>query len=368
MTSKIAVVEGTPQFPNCLDTTMDFIQSPNNHLVSQGDTCVVYVSEAQRYILKIEPDGQLQTKFGQVKADDLVGHPYGVRFDCKKGWIMPLRLTPELWTQLLPHRTQILYQADISMILLQLDIKPGSIIIESGTGSGSLSHSLIRACRPNGFLHTFEINESRASGAQSEFNEHGYGKNVEVILRNVCDDGFGDDLIDKVDACMLDLPRTWDAIEHAHKVMKPLGSRLCTFSPCIEQVKNNVEKMTALRMKDIVTIETLMRPYDVRRSQLRVWDDETLGGLAAIDRRRLENLKSASRSIKDAEESGDLKTEEVDEANKGIDDPDALRKALSDPKAPFHPNMLPKKSYAHCKAYNESVSHSGYLTFATKRP
>jgi len=38
----------------------------------------------------------------------------------------------ELWTLALPHRTQILYMADISLILFELDIKPGSIVIEAG--------------------------------------------------------------------------------------------------------------------------------------------------------------------------------------------------------------------------------------------
>ena len=42
------------------------------------------------------------------------------------------RIALELWTLALPHRTQILYMADISLILLELDIKPGSIFIEAG--------------------------------------------------------------------------------------------------------------------------------------------------------------------------------------------------------------------------------------------
>lgn len=43
-----------------------------------------------------------------------------------------LHPTPELWTQVLPHRTQILYVADISFIISYLDLKPGSKVIESG--------------------------------------------------------------------------------------------------------------------------------------------------------------------------------------------------------------------------------------------
>ncbi len=37
-------------------------------------------------------------------------------------------------------RTQILYGTDIALILLELELRPGSVCIESGTGSGSLSH------------------------------------------------------------------------------------------------------------------------------------------------------------------------------------------------------------------------------------
>ena len=50
----------------------------------------------------------------------------------KKGWIYILHPSPELWTVTLPHRTQILYTTDISLITLELELKPGSVVIESG--------------------------------------------------------------------------------------------------------------------------------------------------------------------------------------------------------------------------------------------
>lgn len=43
-----------------------------------------------------------------------------------------LRPTPELWTLALPHRTQILYVADISYILSELAIRPGAVVVEAG--------------------------------------------------------------------------------------------------------------------------------------------------------------------------------------------------------------------------------------------
>ena len=50
----------------------------------------------------------------------------------KKGWVYLLYPTPELWTVNLLHRTQILYTTDISMVILRLALKPGSVVVESG--------------------------------------------------------------------------------------------------------------------------------------------------------------------------------------------------------------------------------------------
>lgn len=79
-----------------------------------------------------------------------------------------------------------------------LDIRFGSIVVESGTGSGSFSHSLARAVGRTGRLHTFDFHESRAEMARREFQEHGLGDIVTAQCRDVCNDGFG--LVDVADA------------------------------------------------------------------------------------------------------------------------------------------------------------------------
>ena len=50
----------------------------------------------------------------------------------KKGWLYLLHPSPELWTVTLPHRTQILYSTDISLIMMELELRPGSVVVESG--------------------------------------------------------------------------------------------------------------------------------------------------------------------------------------------------------------------------------------------
>ena len=149
----------------------------------------------------------------------------------------------------MPHRTQILYTADISMICFSLDIKPGSVVVEAGTGSGSLTHALARAIKPNGHVHTFDFHAERAAQAKSEFNSHGLGDIITSKHRDVVQNGFSDvigekegegegerELDGKADALFLDLPAPWNCITNVAKTLKA-GGRFCSFSPCIEQVQ-----------------------------------------------------------------------------------------------------------------------------------
>ncbi|XP_032522466.2 tRNA (adenine(58)-N(1))-methyltransferase catalytic subunit TRMT61A [Danaus plexippus] len=249
--------------------------------IEEGDTVILYLSN-HLHAIEVKPEiknkkGELienvyQTTFGALKVRNLIGSEYGSKVELSKGWGHVLQPTPELWSLTLPHRTQIIYTPDISMILLQLDLVPGCVVIEAGTGSGSLTHALIRRIRPHGHVYTFDFHDHRAMLAREEFEAHGIADFVTAQHRDVLAEGFGEDLNGKADAVFLDLPSPWTGVKHAVDAMKNEGGRFCSFSPCIEQVQRTCLALEEHSFQDISTMEILQTELKVSRRTIPVRD------------------------------------------------------------------------------------------------
>lgn len=255
-------------------------------VIHEGDTVILYTSFKSMAAVRVVKEKEdkkgemrehiVQTSYGACKVADLIGKKFGTKVRLSRGHAFVLHPTPQLWTKTLPHRTQILYATDIATIIQQLDLKPGSVVIESGTGSGSLSHSLIRTIAPTGHLHTFDYHQNRVDVATGEFRDHGLSDFVTARQRDVCADGFSDgDLDGKADAVFLDLPHPWEAVPHAKKAIRTdKGGRLCSFSPCVEQVQKCISAMEEHGFKEIVTLECLIREFQVRKIVLPAFDPD----------------------------------------------------------------------------------------------
>lgn len=208
--------------------------SRSKELVEEGDVVILYIGASNMHSLEVTPktlnkrgmmvENVFQTTYGALKVASLVGTKYGSKVDLSRGWAYVLQPTSDLWTLTLPHRTQIIYTPDISTIIYLMELEPGSNVIETGTGSGSLSHALISAIKPHGHLYTFDFHEQRASLARVEFDKHGLTPFVTVEHRDVCQTGFGEGLEAKADAVFLDLPHPWLTIEHAAKCLRKSGT------------------------------------------------------------------------------------------------------------------------------------------------
>ncbi|XP_074292066.1 uncharacterized protein LOC141618904 [Silene latifolia] len=231
--------------------------------IQDGDLVVVYERHDQMKPIKVTEGAVLQNRFGVFKHSDWIGKPFGCKvFSNKKGFVYLLAPTPELWTLVLSHRTQILYIADISFLIMYLEIVPGCLVLESGTGSGSLTTSLARAVAPMGHVYTFDFHEQRAASAREDFEKTGVNSLITVGVRDIQGEGFPDEFVGKADSAFLDLPQPWLAIPSVGKMLKPDGV-LCSFSPCIEQVQRSCENLRT-NFTDIRTFEVLLRTYEIK--------------------------------------------------------------------------------------------------------
>ncbi len=131
------------------------------------------------------------------------------------------------------------------------------MVVESGTGSASLTHSLARTVSPGGQVHTFDFHQARVETAREEFSAHGLDGVVIAARADACgEEGFGRHLDGVADAVFLDLPHPWDAIANAKRALKKTGeARMCSFSPCIEQVQRATCKMREEGFKVLCSVQ-----------------------------------------------------------------------------------------------------------------
>ncbi|KAH8914968.1 tRNA methyltransferase complex GCD14 subunit [Atractiella rhizophila] len=311
-----------------------FSSTRKSPIIEVGDTVIAYLGRDSLTPVTVTPGQVLVNKFGRFPHDGMIGKPWGSVLRStprpNDGFIHLLRPTPQLWTESLTHRTQILYLPDISFITAYLDIKPGSRVIEAGTGSGSFSHALANVIGEKGKLHTFEFHHERYQAAMKEFERHGLNQ-ILLEHRNVCKDGFG--IIEQVTAVFLDLPSPWDAIpaaREAFRVRHDVLGRICCFSPCIEQVLKTVTTLSDNGFSDIVTYEVSLRDHllstqdlpDIQTAFDRLWDVQKKKETRRewqIEQTRIEKEKKRKREEEAEAEEDEVKKKRVVHKGETVD-------------------------------------------------
>ncbi|GAB5353171.1 hypothetical protein AAMO2058_000014800 [Amorphochlora amoebiformis] len=301
-----------------------------------------------------------KNQYGIFPHVNMIGKNFGEKVISAKGgrgWVIPLAPTPELWTCSLKHRTQILYQPDIALVLANLQLKPGSVVLEAGTGSGSLSTSIARTIAPHGFLHTFEFNEYRHQTAEKEFKANGLSSVVKCRHRDVVKTGFP--LVEGgVDAVFLDLPTPWDVVPSAARNLRDFGA-FCSFSPCIEQVQETCKKLGDLNFKHIKTYEILQRVYDLTQQTYVPPPDNSILLTQTAKERKEQRKREREEAASLKQKSKRQKTE-----SKPKQEGASVESSKTEP-------VVPRPKPQHVKTMiatppSRAHGHTGFLTFAFK--
>ena len=180
----------------------------------------------------------------------------------------------------------------------------------------------------HGGVYSFEYHEPRATQLRHEIVEHGLDPVVTVTHRDVYGNGFNldDGSSPEADAVFLDLPAPWQALKHLTRTppsaavvqatssnpdapapelsSKPFVSplnprkpiRICTFSPCIEQVTKTVAALRTLGWLEIDMVEIQAKRLEVRRERVGLAEEGLRGGNASAA-----SVQEAVQRLRDVE-------------------------------------------------------------------
>ncbi|OAF67421.1 hypothetical protein A3Q56_04852 [Intoshia linei] len=254
--------------------------------IKDGDIVVIFFDYKNIYRKNLDPI-RIDTKYGAILKSDLIGKMYGSIGKTNtniKYYI--LEITPEIYTRIGPNMTRYLYTNDISQIVYNLSLKPGSSVIETGTGSAKLSFSILKSILPTGKLFSFDIDDMRILQAKKDMN---------LLINDCIDENFICETKDFtkdefenyscVDALFLDLPSPWLAMKNVVKLLN-IDGRFASFSPCIEQIQKTV--LTMKRNFDQVEVyEFVKNHYGFRKfdySEIINKDEYTNGNLIKTEK------------------------------------------------------------------------------------
>ena len=233
-----------------------------------GDLIQLVGLSHKSFIFTLADGGEFHTHRGVIKHDDLIGKPWGIQIFSHNG--SPFFLLQPSLPDILKNTkraTQIMYPKEIGYILIQLGVRPGTRIIEAGTGSGSFTTALAYAIGDNGKIYSYEAKEANQKIAIRGLEKLGLTKNIEFKVRDIRE-GFDETGVDSV---FLDVANPYDYLKQVKLALKP-GGYFASILPTMNQVTS---LLLALRRNDFAFIDVCdisQRFYKIEPSRFRPTD------------------------------------------------------------------------------------------------
>lgn len=176
---------------------------------------------------------------------------------------------------------------------------------------------------------------------------------MRVFVRDTEATGFPASLAASADAVFLDLPGPHKIAAAAAAVLRPDG-RICSFSPCIEQVQRMCAALAAAGFVEPLTVEVLDREYEFHQRQLLLPPARGEAPVVSLKRPREEGEGTAEEAAAEAALPG------AEPAAGAAPEAGGRRRGAAKEVLPqAEPRLL-------AWPIAEARGHTGYLTFARK--
>ena len=242
---------------------------PNGNLgpINIGDTVILNDRRDRQYMFTVEENGVFESHVGNLKHSSIIGSKEGTWFrTSKESWVIIFRPTKYDLSLNMSRIATIVYPKDVGAIITYSNIRPGSRVLEAGSGSGSLTIALSDAVGEYGHIYSYDVRNDMSQMASTNVTKYAHApSNVTFKLGDI-----SENITEcEIDSVILDLPEPWSALHNIQSSLRD-GGILLAFVPTIMQVSDLVESLRKLaEFTTIKTIEIIERPWDVGGRSVR---------------------------------------------------------------------------------------------------
>ncbi len=221
----------------------------------------------QRWIAKVGE--KFSTAEGVFDLGSLVGKMPGATVESHLGQkLFAFRPTPADWVlHAVKRQTQVTYPKEMGYILVRAGVVPGSIVVESGSGSGASTLMFAFAVGDEGHVFSYERRPEFSELAQLNVERAGLSHRVTFKVRDIAD-GFDER---EADVVFLDVREPWLYMRQAMEALSD-GGTLVVLVPTTNQVSETLRAMQTQPLVDIEVCELLLRHYKPNPERLRPED------------------------------------------------------------------------------------------------
>jgi tRNA (adenine57-N1/adenine58-N1)-methyltransferase len=245
---------------------------PQGLTVEPGDVVIFVGKDRRTFIRAITPGQHLQTHFGMIYFDEIIGKPFGEQVQTHLGHSM--YVIPPSIDDIVKHlrrETQIIFPKDLGYIVMKMSIMPGVKVIEAGTGSGALTMLLTMLVGEDGHVFSYERKAKMQEIARKNVTRIGMEHRVSFIERDI---SAGFDQRD-VHAVFLDLPEPWAYLDQARAALRG-GGFFGAIVPTANQVIKLLDTLYHGQWYLLQAEELILRSWKTIPQRVRP-DDQMVG-------------------------------------------------------------------------------------------
>ena len=235
--------------------------------IGENDNIFMILDFKSKWVRNVAITKEFHSHKGILYLQELIGKEYGHTYlltpSNRKIAILPAYTLDKI--NHMRRESQIIYPEDIGLILTHSLITQGSNVLEAGTGSGTVTSYMAKITQSTGKVNTFDIRPLASNQAIKNIELLGVKDFVNANQGNILEDDL---TLQGMDFVMLDLGETWKAIKKIVNYIKP-GTRVCLYSPVIEQVKKNTKELEDYEFVDVTSWELVKRKFQVKPNATR---------------------------------------------------------------------------------------------------